>query len=124
MTIAFERVVPTLRMFNVEKAKEFFVGFLGFKIDFEHRFGDNAPLFMRVSRGDALIYVSEHHGDGAPGTHISVQMRGVDEYCRELNDKKYRYYHPAVQATEWGARIMTVQDGSGNSIHFSEDIAK
>jgi catechol 2,3-dioxygenase-like lactoylglutathione lyase family enzyme len=122
--MTFDRVVPTLRMFDVDKAKEFFVGFLGFKIDFEHRFSDEAPLFMRVSRGDAFFYVSEHHGDGAPGTHITIQMTGLDEYHRELIAKNYRYYRPGIQATEWGTRIMTVEDGSGNTIRFSEEVAK
>lgn len=42
MAIETLQVIPLLRIFSVEKAKEFYVGFLGFTIDWEHRFDDNA----------------------------------------------------------------------------------
>ena len=37
MTTAFERVIPVFRIFSVEKAREFYLDFLGFKIDWEAR---------------------------------------------------------------------------------------
>jgi hypothetical protein len=39
--------IPILRMFDVAKAREFYIGYLGFNVDFEHRFHDDAPLFMQ-----------------------------------------------------------------------------
>jgi hypothetical protein len=41
MTIAFQKTIPILRIFSVEKAKEFYVGYLGFSVDWEHHFEDN-----------------------------------------------------------------------------------
>lgn len=41
-------------------AKEFYVDFLGFKVDWEHRFDDNAQLYMQVSRSGARLHLSEH----------------------------------------------------------------
>ncbi len=52
MTIEFTSVVPILRIFDVAKADEFYQGYLGFKVDWDHRFDDNAPLYRQVSRGD------------------------------------------------------------------------
>ena len=46
--------VPVLRIFDEDKAKEFYVDFLGFSIDWQHRFGDNFPVYMQVSKGDCL----------------------------------------------------------------------
>ena len=46
MTTQFTRTIPTLRIFDTAKAKEFYVNFLGFKVDFEHRFEPDLPLFM------------------------------------------------------------------------------
>ena len=60
-------VVPILRMFDIAKAREFYVDFLGFTWDWEHRFDDNAPLYAQISRAGIVIHLSEHHGDGAPG---------------------------------------------------------
>ncbi|TIS73102.1 MAG: VOC family protein, partial [Mesorhizobium sp.] len=39
-------VTPILRMFDTVKAREFYLNFLGFEVRFEHRFDDNAPLYM------------------------------------------------------------------------------
>jgi hypothetical protein len=44
------QAIPILRIFSVEKAKEFYVDFLGFTWDWEHRFGENFPLYAQVSR--------------------------------------------------------------------------
>ena len=44
MAIQFTSVVPILRIFYVAKADQFYRGFLGFKIDWDCRFDDNAPL--------------------------------------------------------------------------------
>jgi catechol 2,3-dioxygenase-like lactoylglutathione lyase family enzyme len=39
-------VTPILRIFDIDKAREFYVGFLGFEVQWEHRFGENFPLYM------------------------------------------------------------------------------
>lgn len=41
MSVAFQKTIPILRIFDVEKAKEFYVGFLGFSVDWEHHFEEN-----------------------------------------------------------------------------------
>ena len=48
MTIEFGRVTPVLRIFSLEKAREFYLDFLGFKVDWEHRFGPDFPIYMQV----------------------------------------------------------------------------
>src|ERR1700720_2445823 len=48
--VAFEQTGPILRIFDESKAKEFYLGFLGFKLDWEHRLGDNFPLYAQISR--------------------------------------------------------------------------
>ena len=50
LSVEFQSVVPILRIFSVEKAREFYVDFLGFTWDWEHRFDDDAPLYAQVSR--------------------------------------------------------------------------
>ena len=118
--IAFERTIPILRMFDVAKACEFYVDYLGFTVEFEHRFHENAPLFMGVSRGGVLLFLSEHHGDGTPGTHVVVRMSGIDALHRELVAKNYKFFNPCIQEQEWGMREMIVYDPFNNFIVFSE----
>src|SRR5437764_861107 len=68
----FIRTVPILRSFDEAKAREFYLGFLGFGVDWEHRFEPDAPLYMQVSRDGIIFHISEHHGDGSPGVHVRV----------------------------------------------------
>jgi len=123
MTLTFQRAVPVLRMFDIAKTREFYIDYLGFSVDFEHRFDDNAPLFMGISRDGLTFFVSEHHGDGSPGAHVVVQMQGVDDLHRELTAKHYRYMRPGIQTQEWGTRELCVVDPCGNKIIFSEPLS-
>ena len=118
--IGIEPPMPIFRIFSVEKAKEFYVDFLGFKIDWEHRFGDNFPLYAQVSRLGLRLHLSEHHGDASPGSTVFIWMRGIADYHRELTAKDYRYYKPGLEDAPWDAKVMQVGDPFGNKLRFSE----
>jgi catechol 2,3-dioxygenase-like lactoylglutathione lyase family enzyme len=118
--VTFIRTVPILRIFSVEKAKEFYCGFLGFNVDWEHTFEPNTPVYMQISRSGLRLHLSEHHGDGSPGIHIHVEMTGVDEFHREVTSKDYKYLRPGIQDEFYGARSMNVIDPFGNRISFNE----
>ena len=122
MGFSVSRVIPILRIFDVAKAREFYLDYLGFTVDFEHRFHDDAPLYMGISRDGLALHLSEHHGDGSPGVHVTIEMTGVEDLQRELHAKKYRYMNPGIQATEWGTRDMAVIDPVGNRLTFSARI--
>ena len=66
----FGTPVPILRSFDEVKAKEFYVDFLGFNIDWEHRFEEKTPLYIQLSKNDCIIHLSEHHGDSSPGASL------------------------------------------------------
>ncbi len=40
----FQRTIPILRIFDVDRAKEFYLDYLGFNLDWEHRFGPDSPV--------------------------------------------------------------------------------
>jgi uncharacterized glyoxalase superfamily protein PhnB len=114
------RVVPVLRIFSVEKAHEFYVNFLGFTLDWEHRFEHDAPLYMQVSRGGMSLHLSEHHGDGTPGSVVFADMTGLDAFHAELSRRGYRYLRPGIEERPWGVREMQVTDPFGNRIRFCD----
>ena len=74
------KVIPILRIFDEAKALEFYVDFLGFKVDWQHRFEANFPLYLQVSLGECALHLSEHHGDASPGAAVgAASMRGAAE---------------------------------------------
>lgn len=118
-------VIPTLRFFDYDKTIEFYVNWLGFKIDWTHTFDDNAPKFMQASLQDVIVYLSEHHGDGSPGVHIMIRdFRGLKDYHKTLIGKKYKYNRPGLEVPFWdeGSITVTVIDPVGNKITFTEKI--
>ena len=55
--------IPILRIFSEDKAKEFYLDFLGFTWDWDHRFKPGLPLYARITRSGLTLHRSEHHGD-------------------------------------------------------------
>jgi hypothetical protein len=114
------KTVPVLRSFDEAKAREFYLDFLGFSVDWEHRFEPGTPLYMQVSRAGIEFHISEHHGDGSPGTHVRVIIKGVREFHAELTAKKYKNNRPGLENPPWGGTEMTVIDPVNNRITFAE----
>jgi len=119
----FTQTIPILRIFDVAKAREFYLDFLGFALDWEHRFEPELPVYMQVSRGGLVLHLSEHHGDCCPGSTVFVRMQGIEELHRELGEKRYCYNRPGLEMAPWKARCMEVVDPFGNRLRFSEDVA-
>ena len=106
-------------MFDEQKAIEFYIDFLGFKVDWRHRFDADAPLYMQVSRDGCVLHLSEHHGDGSPGAALRIDTSDLDGFHAELAAKRYRYNRPGIELMPWGTRDMTVRDPFGNRLTFT-----
>jgi catechol 2,3-dioxygenase-like lactoylglutathione lyase family enzyme len=118
-----QQTVPLLRIFDADKAREFYLGFLGFRVDWEHRFGESFPLYMQVSRDGCVLHLTEHHGDCTPGSTVFVRVTGLTDFHREITTKGYAYMRPGIERAPWNADVMEVTDPFGNRLRFSEDVA-
>jgi catechol 2,3-dioxygenase-like lactoylglutathione lyase family enzyme len=121
--LVFKAPIPILRIFDEARAKEFYVEFLGFHFDWEHRFEANFPLYLQVSRGGCVIHLSEHHGDACPGAAIKIEVDRLDDYEKALNAKAYKYSRPGIKGTPYGLREMQIADPFGNRLIFFERVA-
>lgn len=120
MTI--EKVIPMLRIFDYAKAVEFYVNWLGFKINWEHHFEENTPVYFEVERDGMVLHLTEHHGDGTPGSHVFVWCNGVEAYHKELLEKGYKYNKPGLEKTFYGSLTFIVNDPFNNRISFNQKI--
>ncbi|MBT5860134.1 MAG: VOC family protein, partial [Alphaproteobacteria bacterium] len=89
--------VPILRIFDLPKAKAFYLDFLGFSLDWDHQFADDGPHYLQVSRGGMVLHLSEHHGDGSPGSGVFVRTTNLDEFHTEITAKEYAYLRPGIE---------------------------
>ncbi|OON67128.1 glyoxalase superfamily protein [Hymenobacter sp. CRA2] len=115
-------VVPVLRIFDYAKALEFYVDWLGFAVDWADQ-PANAPAYVQVSRDNVVLNLSEHHGDCCPGARVRiVDVAGLAEYHRHLQQQEYRYNRPSLHAPDWNPQAleMEVVDPFGNRLTFTE----
>lgn len=117
--MSFGKTTPILRIFDEAKALEFYVEFLGFNLDWQHRFEANFPLYLQVSRGDCVLHLSEHHGDCSPGAALRIETDELQAFHQQLLAKDYRYAKPGIETAPWGSEEMTVLDPFGNRLVFT-----
>ena len=124
MTATFLTTIPIMRIFDVVKAKDFYIGFLGFTIDWEHRFDNIAPVYLQISKGDLVLHLSEHHGDCCPGSTVFVWMTGIEEFHATITSRGYGYMRPGIERTFYNSVCVEVTDPFGNRIRFNEERAE
>lgn len=94
--ITLEKPIPILRIFDEDKAKDFYFNFLEFKLDWEHRYEDKFPLYMQISKGRCVIHLSEHHGDCSPGGALRIGVNQIELLQQKLLAKKYKFARPGL----------------------------
>ena len=119
--MAFTTTIPIIRILDESKAKEFYVEFLGFKVDWEHR--AEGPLYMQISSGECMLQLSQHRGDASPGAAIKIFTDAIEEYVEELVSKEYppgvAEQNPGVAEQPWGSLDMLLIDPFGNRLIFT-----
>lgn len=118
----FETAVPIFRSFDEAKAREFYIEFLGFTVDWEHRFAPDAPLYMQLSLGACVLHLSEHFGDATPGSAMRILTTDLVAFNQTLLAKNYRHARPGLLEQSWGMREMMISDPFGNRIVFAEPL--
>jgi catechol 2,3-dioxygenase-like lactoylglutathione lyase family enzyme len=115
--------VPVLRVMSVEVALGFYVGYLGFTLDWEHRFAPGLPSYAQVSRSAAVLHLSEHHGDGSPHGVVWFPVADVYGLREELLTRPGAAMRPGVDADAPGGATLEVIDPYGNVLRFAQPAA-
>ncbi|WP_202803302.1 glyoxalase superfamily protein [Tsukamurella sp. 1534] len=114
------RAIPVLRMFDTALAREFYIDYLGFAVDWEHRFEPGLPLYMRIRPDDTVLDLSEHHGDGTPGTAVWIPVKDAGAFHTEISGRGHRRVRPGIDREAPGGPTVDVTDPFGNILRFCE----
>lgn len=112
--------MPILRVYDSARARQFYIDWLGFTVDFEHRFDNTAPLFTGVTSGETSLGLSEHHGDGTPGSVVWIPTRQLTAYRDALRSNPAEQLRPGIDPHAPGGPTMTITDPFGNELRFCE----
>lgn len=116
------RAIPTFGIADYQTAIDFYTGFLGFKIDWEHRFGQAAPVYMQISRNGLILHLSENKRFDANAI-VFVETKKLSEFYQELRDKAPAKKLPDIVQTNWQTLQLEMTDPFGNLLRFNEPIA-
>ena len=115
----FGSPTPILRSFDERRTRRFYVDFLGFYVEFEHRFEPGMPLYLGIRKDECRLHLSEHYGDAAPGARVRVPVGDVKAYAATLRDKQFENARPGEpELMDWGSLEITVHDPSSNRLTF------
>ncbi|GAB5471633.1 MAG: glyoxalase superfamily protein [Rhodospirillales bacterium] len=115
------QAIPILRIFDEAAAKAFYLDFLGFALDWEHRFEPDLPLYCQVSRDSLKLHLSGHHGDCTPGSTVFIAVQDLEAYHAEVSAKGYAFNRPGLEPAPWGGSVMEATDPFANRLRFWED---
>lgn len=112
-----EVAIPHLRILDYDKAVGFYVGALGFEIDFEWRNEPGLPVYMGIRRGTLYAHLSEYEASGSPGEGrgMTLSIADADTWYEALKQKGVPFERE-IQPQPWGARDFIVHDPFGNTI--------
>ena len=113
--VAFEGTNPILRVRDVNISIDYYVGKLGFRLDWR------GPFFASVSRGNCHIFLSQ--GDqGHFGTWAWIGVEDADALLKEYESKGAKIRHQPTNY-EW-AYEMQVEDLDGNVLRLGSENKK
>lgn len=115
--------IPIVRTFPGEEARRFYVGFLGFTVDWEHRFEPGLPLYQQVSRDGCVLHLSEHHGDATPGSAVRITVTDVRRLQRELAASPASPLRIGLTHQPWGDDLA-IPDPFGNRLIFHTPLSR
>ena len=114
------KAIPTFRITDYTKAIQFYIDFLGFKIDWEHQFGESEPIYMQISNNGLILHLSENKRFKT-GVIIFVEANGSEKLRESIVIRKTEYQTPEIITTNWKTRQLEIEDPFGNLMRFNEN---
>lgn len=115
------RAIPTFRILNYQTAIDFYIGFLGFKIDWEHRFGKNEPVYMQISKNGLILHLSANKRFET-NVIVFVETKELKAFHKELKSKSLEKQLPNILQTSWQTLQLEITDPFGNLLRFNENM--
>lgn len=119
-------IIPVFKCRDMDESIAFYTKILDFEL--VGRWPQTgSPAFAEVNRGDDILYLSTHSGDGAFGSVIAIPTESCDEVFKKFTgrglDTSHKNDSPVHQMPvdqTWGVREFYVNDPNGNTIRFME----
>ena len=112
--------IPVIRMIDLAKAKSFYLDFLGYQVDWEHKFHETSPTYMQISKGQSVIHLDGHAGKDGSVSNVRVPVSGIEsffDYLKSRDSEKREFELARPRGTSLEIYIV---DPFDNTITFWE----
>ena len=116
----YERAIPILPGDDLAAAKEFYVGRLGFTVQFEAT-DDGRSGIMGLQRGTIELTIDCPMSGHGRNACTSLRVNSADDLYREWKDSVPMKRAPVNEA--WGARTFSVHDPFDNTLFVIGPVA-
>jgi hypothetical protein len=83
--------IPVIRMLEEAGTRAFYVDYLGFFIDWEHRFRPepaDSPLCIQVSIGAAKLHLDGHADESKPTSEVRIPVKDLGGLAQHLRTRR------------------------------------
>ena len=94
-------------MLDEEKAKAFYLNFLGHAVDWEHRSApenQGSPLYLKISQGDSVLHLNGHADKDTPTSEVRIPVEKLEAHCEFLRAKVTSEEKPEVVDPRYAGR--------------------
>ncbi len=127
MTI--ERMVPVLRVTDIDRAVAFYCRTLGFVEEFRYAASHNGPTYVGVSLSGHHLHLSTFAGDGVVGTAVYCYVDDVDALWEGFRARGLKAPDDPASPVEngpvdqtWQMREFYVRDPDRNTLRFGTPV--
>jgi catechol 2,3-dioxygenase-like lactoylglutathione lyase family enzyme len=119
--VGVERIVPIIKVSDLQTVLNFYCSVLGFDKDFHYRASPDGPDYVGVSLNGHQLHLSTFSGDGKGLATIYIYVDDVDGlYARFCARGLPKDCEPSNQA--WGQREVYVRDPDGHTLRFGSRV--
>ena len=115
-----QRLYPSFNIRSYAEVVEYYVDWLGFKIDWEFRFAPDKPAYMQVSRDNLFLHLNEWE-EGPFGSNAVAHVDDIKALFKEWKARRPDW-DGTVFKTPWNVLRIDLEDPSGNHIAIQQDL--
>jgi uncharacterized glyoxalase superfamily protein PhnB len=118
----FIRIVPVLKVSDMQKSVEFYTGVLGFSVAWRAaNDGGGENCMVQAGATDLLLSTGSHLGDKPQFTGtLYFHMEGVDEFFERVKSRVEVVW--PLETMDYGQREFGIRDGDGYTLAFAEEV--
>ena len=117
----FKRIVPVLKVSDMQKSVDFYTGVLGFTVAWRAAKGGGENCMLQAGAAALLLSTGSHLG-GKPqftGT-LYFHMSGVQEFFERVKSRAEVVW--PLEAMDYGQKEFGIRDCNGYTLAFAETL--